>query len=179
MFVRCCRYNKRFSCPWTLVELLTVRWKFFPIRLFLFYFRSWQTWPHQSISDSQQLQTSSKVLTVSLSVQSKPYLWSPLNVYINWLYLGFIVWERSPEWPKATSFLGWSGSIPPGSFFEINVCRDAIWCILRHNFEKCCSVYTDLVKSWWFSRYVHLYTVMILFFFFFGGGGGASTPQIP
>ena len=161
----------------------------------VFVFRSWQTWPHQSISDSQQLQTSSKVLTVSLSVQSKPYLWSPLNVYINWLYLGFIVWERSPEWPKATSFLGWSGSIPPGSFFEINVCRDAIWCILRHNFEKCCSVYTDLVKSWWFSRYVHLYTVMILFFFFFGGveteggsqlfetrkrgGGGASTPQIP
>ena len=117
MFVRYRRYNKRFSCPWTLVELLTVRWKFFPITLFLFYFRSWQTWPHQSISDSQQLQTSSKVLTVSLSVLSKPYLWSPLNVYIYWLYLGFIVWERGPEWPKATSFLGWSGGIPPQKFF--------------------------------------------------------------
>ena len=123
MFVRYRRYNKRFSCPWTLVELLTVRWKFFPIRLFLFYFRSWQTWPHQSISDSQQLQTSSKVLTVSLSVQSKPYLWSPLNVYINWLYLGFIVWERSPEWPKATNFLGWSGGIPPEVFWNQYVQR--------------------------------------------------------
>ena len=134
MFVRYRRYNKRCSCPWTLVELLTVRWKFFPIRLFLFYFRSWQTWPHQSISDSQQLQTSSKVLTVSLSVLSKPYLWSPLNVYIYWLYLGFIVWERSPEWPKATSFLGWSGGIPPRSFFEINMCRDAIWCIFERRF---------------------------------------------
>ena len=28
-------------------------------------------------------------------------------------YLGFIVWERSPEWPKAMSFLAGSGGLPP------------------------------------------------------------------
>ena len=28
-------------------------------------------------------------------------------------YLGFIVWGRSPEWPKATSFLGGSFPHPP------------------------------------------------------------------
>ena len=38
-------------------------------------------------------------------------------------YLGFIVWGRSPEWPKATSFLGGSGGMPPPrKFFEINLC---------------------------------------------------------
>ena len=43
---------------------------------------------------------------------------------------------------------------------------------LRDNFEKCYSVYTDLVKSGWFSQYVYLYTVMIPFFW--GGGVGES-----
>ena len=62
-------------------------------------------------------------------------------------YLGFIVWGRSPEWPKATSFLG-------GSFFEMKMPWDAIWCILRHNFEKYYSVCTDLVASGWFSDIV-------------------------
>ena len=38
-------------------------------------------------------------------------------------YLGFIVWRRSTEWPKATTFLGGSGGM--------------LWCILRPNFEKC------------------------------------------
>ena len=33
-------------------------------------------------------------------------------------YLAFIVWGRSPKWPKATSFLGWSGGIPPGNFLK-------------------------------------------------------------
>ena len=28
-------------------------------------------------------------------------------------YLGFIVWGRSPEWPKAMSFLAGSGGMPP------------------------------------------------------------------
>ena len=32
-------------------------------------------------------------------------------------YLGFIVWGRSPEWPKATSFLGWSRGMPPPQNF--------------------------------------------------------------
>ena len=54
-------------------------------------------------------------------------------------YLGFIVWGRSPEWPKATSFLGGSGGTLPWKFFEMNMRWDAIWCILRPNFEKCYS----------------------------------------
>ena len=33
-------------------------------------------------------------------------------------YLGFIIWWRSPEWPKATSFLGGSGGILPRKIFE-------------------------------------------------------------
>ena len=37
--------------------------------------------------------------------------------------------------------------LPPGNVFEMNMRRDAIWCILRHNFEKCSSVCTDLVAS--------------------------------
>ena len=41
---------------------------------------------------------------------------------IHWLpgfYLGFIVWRRSPEWPKAMSFPGGSGgACPPWNFFK-------------------------------------------------------------
>ena len=59
----------------------------------------------------------------------------------NWqwsgFYVGFIVWGWSPQWPKATSFLGWSGGMLPRKFFEMNMRWDAIWCILRPNFEKC------------------------------------------
>ena len=64
-------------------------------------------------------------------------------------YLGFIVWGRSPEWPKATSFLGWSRGMPLPKIFEMNMCWDAIWCILRHNFEKYYSVCSEL--QWRFS----------------------------
>ena len=32
-------------------------------------------------------------------------------------------------------------------FFETNMRSDAIWYILRHNFEKCSSVCTDLFAS--------------------------------
>ena len=46
---------------------------------------------------------------------------------------------------------------------------DEIWYILRHNFEKCSSVCTDLVASGWFFRYSFLYTVMITTLL--GGGG--------
>ena len=52
-------------------------------------------------------------------------------------YLGFIVWGRSPEWPMASSFLGGSGGMLPRKFFEMKMRWDAIWCILRLNFEKC------------------------------------------
>ena len=77
-------------------------------------------------------------------------------------YLGFIVRGRSPEWPKTTSFLG-------GSW--------GIWCILKHNIEKCYRVCNDFVASGWFFRYSYLYTAIITIFlggswaFFFWGGG--------
>ena len=64
---------------------------------------------------------------------------------------------------------------------EIFMRWDAICCILRHNFEKCCSVRTDLIESGWFFRYSYLYSVMLTIFFFGGGGswafwgGGQST----
>ena len=61
----------------------------------------------------------------------------------------------------------------------MNMRRDAIWCILRQNFEKCYSVCTDLVASGLFFRCSYLYTVMITIFFwgklgilFFTGGVG-------
>ena len=43
---------------------------------------------------------------------------------------------------------------------------DKNWCILRHNFEKCYCVCTnlELVTSWWFFGYSYLYTVMITIF---------------
>ena len=61
----------------------------------------------------------------------------------------------------------------PRKFFEMNMHWDAIWCILRHNFEKCYSVCTNLVASWWFFRYSYLYTVMITLFFW----GGSFYPS--
>ena len=78
-------------------------------------------------------------------------------MYIYGLYLGFIVWERSPE-SRVKSICA---EMQSGAF-------------LRDNFEKCYRVYTDLVKSGWFSQYVYLYTVMIPFFFF--GRGGELLP---
>ena len=64
-------------------------------------------------------------------------------------------------------------------FFEMKMRWDAIWCILRHNFEKCYSVCTDLVTSGWFFRYNYSYTVIITIFW--GGeaghlGGGMLLP---
>ena len=56
-------------------------------------------------------------------------------------YLGFIVWGRSPEWPKAMSFLARSRGMPtlhPGTFLKW-ICAvmqsGAFW----DNFEKCYS----------------------------------------
>ena len=51
-------------------------------------------------------------------------------MYIYGLYLGFIVWERSPE-SRVKSICA---EMQSGAF-------------LRDNFEKCYRVYTDLVKS--------------------------------
>ena len=68
----------------------------------------------------------------------------------------------------------------PRKFFEMNMRRDAIWCTLRPNFEKCALTLSRLDD---FFDNSYLYTVMITIFF--GGGeaghfgGEASTPQIP
>ena len=96
-------------------------------------------------------------------------------------YLGFIVWGRRPEWAKAKSFLG-----GPRTFFEMSMRWDAVWCILRLNFEKCYSVCTDFVTSGCFFWYSYLiYTEMTtdnIFWgeaghFFFLGGGGSFYPS--
>ena len=58
---------------------------------------------------------------------------SAINL-LSGFYLGFILWGRRSEWPKATSVLGGSGCMPPRKFFEMHMRWDAIWCILRHNF---------------------------------------------
>ena len=39
-----------------------------------------------------------------------------------------------------------------------------VWCILRHNFEKCYSVCNDLVSGLFF-QYSYLYTIVITMFF--------------
>ena len=52
----------------------------------------------------------------------------------------------------------------PWKFFEMNMRWDVIWCILRHNFEKCYGVCTDLVVSGWFFQYSYSYTVIITIF---------------
>ena len=62
------------------------------------------------------------------------------------------------------------------SWVSMKMRWDAIWSILRHNFEKCYSVCTDLVTSGWFFRYNYSYTVIITIFWggeagHFGGGG--------
>ena len=47
---------------------------------------------------------------------------------------------------------------------------DEVWCTLRHNFEKCYSVCTNLVALLIYCNNNNV---------FFGGGGEASTPKIP
>ena len=90
--------------------------------------------------------------------------------------------EKSPvaEGHELKTGLRWHA--PSRKVFEMNMRWDAIWCILKHNFEKCYRVCTDLVASGWFFRYSYLYTVMITIFFgmkagHFGGGGGSFYPS--
>ena len=81
-------------------------------------------------------------------------------------YLGFIVWGRSPEWPKARGFLGGS----PGNFLKWKCAEmrsGAFWDIILRNVIVVC---TDLVTSGWFFRYNYSYTVIITIFF--GGEAG-------
>ena len=112
--------------------------------------------------------------TVHLNLQFSPRL-------IPGFYLGFIVWGRSPEWPKTTSFPGGSGGMPPGNFFEMTA-------PLRYNlvhfetqfWEKLQCVHWPR-RVWMIFRYSYLYTVMITILF--GGeaghlgGGGSSCPS--
>ena len=59
-----------------------------------------------------------------------------------------VIWWRSPEWPKATSFLGVSGGMLPRKFFENEYAlRRNLVHFERHNFEKCYNVCTDLVAT--------------------------------
>ena len=69
---------------------------------------------------------------------------------------------RRPKLPRGVR---WHG--PPEIFMRWH----AICCILRHNFEKCCGVRTDLIASGWFFRYSYLYSEMLTIFFRGGGGG--------
>ena len=39
------------------------------------------------------------------------------NVTLTGFYLGFTVWGRSPDWPKAKSFLGGCGGMSPPEMF--------------------------------------------------------------
>ena len=65
---------------------------------------------------------------------------------------------RRPKLPRGVQRNG------PPEIFEMNTRWDAICCILRHNFEKCYSVRTDLIASGWFFWYSFLYSVMLTIF---------------
>ena len=103
------------------------------------------------------------------------------------LYLGFIVWGRSPEWPKATKFLGGSGGMPPRKFFEMNMRWGAIWCILRHNCVLRQGILTSraLTGSSRLDAFLAMTVPGVMIKKIWGeeaehfGGEEASTPQIP
>ena len=92
-----------------------------------------------------------------LCVLQEDYLWF---LTISGFFLGFIIWGRSPQWPTVTRFLGGSPEI-----LEMNMRWDAIWCVLRHNFEKC---YT--------CRIWMIFPIKLLIYCnnnnYFGGGAG-------
>ena len=102
-------------------------------------------------------------------------------------YLGFIVWGRSPGWPKATSFLGGSGGMPPRKCFEMKMRWDAIWCILRHNCVLRQGILTSraLTGSSRLDAFLAMTVPGVMIKKILGeeaehfGGEEASTPQIP
>ena len=59
----------------------------------------------------------------------------------------------------------------------MNMRWNAIWYILRHNFEKCYNVCTDLVASRWFFRCSYLCQYCNDNNTFFGGGGEDFYPS--
>ena len=78
-------------------------------------------------------------------------------------YLGFIIWGRSPEWPKATSLL--EGSAPPGDFLKW-ICTEmqsgAFWDTILRNGTVCALTSSRLDD---FFPYSYLYTVLMTIFF--------------
>ena len=70
------------------------------------------------LSDSGELQIAQKQ---SLRKIVRQYTAGIQCKVIQKFYLGFILCGRSPEWPKATKFLGGSGGMPLRKFFEITM----------------------------------------------------------
>ena len=138
----------------------------------------WQRW--------RKWRKISRVIQIQIDIgQTFLKQWQQYRIdkYHSGFYLGFIVWGRSPEWPKTTCFLGGVRGMPSGNFLKW-ICSEmqSLWCILRHNFEKFYCLRNDLVGYRWFSRYNYSYTVMKALFL--GGESGhlgreASTPQMP
>ena len=48
-------------------------------------------------------------------------------------YLGNIFWGTRVPSGQRPGASWWVGGMPPGICFEMNMCWDAVWCILRHN----------------------------------------------
>ena len=94
------------------------------------------------------------------------------TVYIYDLSVG----REVPSGRRRRASSGGSGNMLPWKFFYMNMRCHEIWYILRHNFEKCSSVCTDLVASGWFFRYSFLYTVMITTLL--GGWGKLGTLRL-
>ena len=92
-------------------------------------------------------------------------------------YLGFIVWGRSPEWPKVTSFLGGVGGMLPRESFGNEY---ALACNLVH-FE----IQFSEMLQWYFILFFshdHVLTMLHLapifakgpVIIYVGGGGGGE-----
>ena len=72
----------------------------------------------------------SRVIQIQIDVgQTFLKQWQQYRIdkYHSGFYLGFIVWGRSPEWPKATYFLGGSGACLPEIFWNEYALRFTVW----------------------------------------------------
>ena len=113
--------------------------------------------------------------TVHLNLQFSPRL-------IPGFYLGFIVWGRSPEWPKTTSFPGGSGGYAPPEIFWND--SAPLRCNLVHfetQFWEMLQCMHWPRRVWMIFRYSYLYTVMITYSLegklgIWGGGVGKLLP---
>ena len=115
--------------------------------------------------------TPAQALRITVHIRSKGYsaarlFGAPIQPGF---YLGFIVWGRSPEWPKATSFLGWSGGIPPGNVLKWICAETQFWEILQWYFN----LFFSIVIT--FKIHVPCHIVSLdTSVLFVGGGGGAG-----